>query len=237
MNFAKLTDQELRRYKNQITLGEIGSEGQEKIKNTKIIVIGAGGLGTVVLSQLCAIGAGQLGITDNDLVEEKNVHRQTLYGYSDLGKQKAIITKQKLERLNPDVILKVHNLCISLENIQDICHEYDLIIDATENYQSSLLIIDYCRKFQKPYIFGKSVHFIGSVATELPNIKNKHLIEYFKNGANENSISKSYICFMPGVIGSIVVLESLRIITKSHSKLTDRILKVDLNNYFFNIIE
>ena len=120
-----LTDIETRRYERHIILSEIGKEGQLKLKQAKILVVGAGGLGAPILLYLSAVGIGTIGIADNDLVSEQNLQRQILYGGSDLGKQKAIIAQQKLERRNPLLQYNIHNIFLKSENALEICKNYD----------------------------------------------------------------------------------------------------------------
>jgi len=150
-----LSNREERRYKNQIALTEIGQIGQEKLKKSKIAIIGSGGIGTSVAQNLVAMGIGTIGITDNDMVEESNIHRQTLYGTSDLGKQKAIISKQKLNELNAQTEINIHNLCISFANMDQTCNTYDLLVDASNTWETNSAVWNYCAQFNKPLVYGR----------------------------------------------------------------------------------
>jgi len=129
-----LSAQEIRRYSLQINNASLGVEGQEKIKQAKVLVVGAGGKGSSLMQIMAAVGVGMIGISDNFPVQEADLSRQHLYGSSDLGKQKAIISKQKLIQINHFVEYKLHNVCLSEQNINTICSNYDILIDATDNF-------------------------------------------------------------------------------------------------------
>jgi adenylyltransferase/sulfurtransferase len=135
-----LSEAEKRRYKRQIMLPEIGEVGQLKIKQSRVLVVGAGGLGAPVLQYLTAAGVGNLGIIDSDVVNEDNLHRQVLYGSHDLGRLKTIIARERLSTLNTFVKHEVYNLRLTASNAADLISRYDLVIDATDNFQTRQLL-------------------------------------------------------------------------------------------------
>ena len=164
MGIINLSDREKRRYQRHIMLPEIGETGQKKLKQAKVLVIGAGGLGCPVLQYLAAAGVGTIGIVDNDLVQESNLQRQILYGRNDLGKLKAIIAKQRLMELNGLPEYKVLNTYLSKENALGILRDYDIVVDATDNFSSRYLISDACVIMGKPLVFGAIYKFEGQVS-------------------------------------------------------------------------
>jgi adenylyltransferase/sulfurtransferase len=157
MKSEVLSDKEIRIMTQQMQIPSVGLSGQEKIKNARILVIGAGGKGTAALQNLVAAGVGFIGITDNYLVEEASLPRQSLYGERDLGKQKAIISRQRLSEPGHSTIFELHNICLSETNILDILANYDVLLDATDNFPAHYLINDGAIIASKPFVFG-SVH-------------------------------------------------------------------------------
>jgi molybdopterin/thiamine biosynthesis adenylyltransferase len=148
-----LNHRELRIFKHQIDLQFVGLEGQEKIKKSKVLIAGAGGRGTFVLQNLVASGIGSVGICDNRIVEETSLPRQSLYGHGDLGKQKAIISKQRIFDNNHITQVEVHNIYLSEDNIIPILSSYDLIADATDNYEAHAAIDKAAQEANIPVVF------------------------------------------------------------------------------------
>ena len=144
MEHEILTPREKRRYSKQIMIREIGITGQEKLKNSRVLVIGAGGLGCSVLQYLTVAGIGKIGIAEFDMVDESNLQRQVLYGSNDVGKLKSIIAKNRLEHLNSLVEIEVFNLRIDSSNSLKIIEDFDIIVDATDNFEARYIINDSC---------------------------------------------------------------------------------------------
>lgn len=222
-----LTIREKSRYKNQILLNEIGTKGQEKLKNASVVVIGAGGLGTVTLQQLSASGVGHLGIADNDMVEESNIHRQTLYGSADLGKQKAIIVKQKLSAQHPYIDYKVHNLCISMNNIETICENYDIVVDATDYVESNKLIDEHCKLMKKPVVYGKINGYTGKVSVF--HYRNGYSLSMMKNRPLENK-NNGFLSLVASIIGGFMTFQAIKIIVGIENVLDGKVLEIDTFN-------
>lgn len=163
MKSVILSEREARRFAEQMKLPSVGLKGQEKLKKAKVLVIGSGGKGTALLQNLTAAGIGTIGISDNFTVEEAFLPRQSLYGDQDIGKQKAIISKQKLARISEMVHIKLHNICLSEENILQIMKDYDLIADATDNFAAHYLINDAAIMLDKAVVFGTVFHRQGMI--------------------------------------------------------------------------
>ncbi|HSI90954.1 MAG TPA: HesA/MoeB/ThiF family protein, partial [Adhaeribacter sp.] len=148
-----LQKEELKRYDRHLILPEIGLEGQVKLKNAKVLVVGAGGLGCPVLQYLAAAGVGTLGILDFDVVEESNLQRQILFGMPDLGRKKAEAAAEKLALLNPFIRLQVFNERFQSENAEGLLSDFDLIIDGSDNFPTRYLVNDVCVALGKPLVF------------------------------------------------------------------------------------
>lgn len=152
------------RYSRQILLPGFGEDGQHKLSQSKVLVIGAGGLGCPVLQYLTAAGAGTIGIADDDVVSLSNLHRQILYGIDDIGQPKANTAAKKLSGQNVDVQFEVIETRITNANAWDIISRYDLVIDGSDNFSTRYLANDVCVLLKKPLIYGSIFRFEGQVA-------------------------------------------------------------------------
>lgn len=159
-----LSSEEQRRYSRQVVIPQFAEEGQESLKNAKVLCIGAGGLGSPCLLYLAAAGVGTLGVVDFDMVDETNLHRQILFGQSDIGKRKVDVVKDKLIETNPNVQIKTYPVRLDTSNVMQIFSEYDIIIDATDNFATRYLINDAAVLLNKPYVWGSVNRFDGQVA-------------------------------------------------------------------------
>jgi adenylyltransferase/sulfurtransferase len=159
-----LSAQQARRYSRQIVIPQIQASGQERIGNAKVLCIGAGGLGSPALMYLAAAGVGTIGIVDFDTVDETNLHRQVLYGNSDIGKKKVDVAKSKIEESNPLVSVTTYPVRINPSNVLEIMAGYDIVIDATDNFATRYLINDAAVLLNKPYVWGSVNRFDGQAA-------------------------------------------------------------------------
>ena len=159
-----LSAQQARRYSRQIVIPQIQASGQERIRNAKVLCIGAGGLGSPALMYLAAAGVGTIGIVDFDTVDETNLHRQVLYGQSDIGKKKVDVAKSKIEESNPLVSVTTYPVRVNPSNVLEIMAGYDIVIDATDNFATRYLINDAAVLLNKPYVWGSVNRFDGQAA-------------------------------------------------------------------------
>jgi len=159
-----LSAQQARRYSRQIVIPQFQASGQERIRNAKVLCIGAGGLGSPALIYLAAAGVGTIGIVDFDTVDESNLHRQVLYGQSDIGKKKVDIARSKIQESNPLVEVNVYPVRINPSNVFKIMADYDIVIDATDNFATRYLINDAAVLLKKPYVWGSVNRFDGQAA-------------------------------------------------------------------------
>ena len=159
-----LSAQQARRYSRQIVIPQIQASGQERIRNAKVLCIGAGGLGSPALMYLAAAGVGTIGIVDFDTVDETNLHRQVLYGQSDIGKKKVDVAKSKIEESNPLVSVTTYPVRVNPSNVLEVMAGYDIVIDATDNFATRYLINDAAVLLNKPYVWGSVNRFDGQAA-------------------------------------------------------------------------
>jgi sulfur-carrier protein adenylyltransferase/sulfurtransferase len=160
----ELTQEEVRRYSRHLIIPDVGMTGQKRLKNAKVLVIGAGGLGSPALLYLAAAGVGTLGIAEFDEVDESNLQRQIIHGQSDIGKPKAISAKESLAETNPLVNVVVHNERLDNDNVMEIFADYDLIVDGTDNFATRYLVNDAAVLLGKPYVWGSIYRFDGQAS-------------------------------------------------------------------------
>ncbi len=164
----RLDDEKIERYSRQILLPEVGGKGQEKLLAAKVLVIGAGGLGSPVASYLAGAGVGTLGIVDSDSVELSNLHRQMIYSSDDIGKKKAVAAQARLERVNPDIKVVPYVLRLTAENIMEVIKEYDIVADGSDNFPTRYLVNDACVLAKKTLVFGAFFRYEGQAMVVKP---------------------------------------------------------------------
>lgn len=164
----KLREEQIERYSRQIILPNIGGKGQERILNSKVLIVGAGGLGSPCALYLAAAGVGRLGIVDSDVVELNNLQRQILHSISTVGKPKVESARERLSALNTDVEVVTYKLRLTSENILDIIKDYDIIVDGSDNFPTRYLVNDACVLSGKPLSHGGIFRFDGQAITILP---------------------------------------------------------------------
>jgi len=231
---------ELKRYNRHIIMPEIGLKGQEKLKNAKVLVIGAGGLGCPVLQYLTAAGVGTLGVCDFDYVDESNLQRQILFADTDIGKPKARAAAEKLRLQNPYISIIEHNFKLDKSNAIALFQKYDIIIDGSDNFPTRFLVNDACVIAGKPLVFGAIYKFEGQVSVF--NYQNgptyRCLIPEQPDSSEMLSCSQiGVIGVLPGIIGSYQASEAIKIITGVGEPLSGKILLVDTLAASHNTIE
>jgi molybdopterin/thiamine biosynthesis adenylyltransferase len=231
-----LSKKEIRRYNVQITNPQIGLTGQEKLKGSKVLVIGAGGKGASILQNLSLIGIGKIGICDNSFIEERDLNRQHLFGNIDLGKHKAITAKQKLQEINHLINFEVHNVFFEEKNVDFLCQNYDLLIDATDKLQAHCLISDTAIKLNKPLIYTSIIEFVGHISVfnykDGPSFRD--ISPEFTKMSNSETV-KGLLCqaTIISVVGAIVANESIKVILGIDTQLKSNILTINALEYSF----
>ncbi|MCZ7435279.1 adenylyltransferase/sulfurtransferase MoeZ [Micromonospora sp. WMMC241] len=161
---AELTVDEIRRYSRHLIIPDVGVEGQKRLKNARVLCVGAGGLGSPALMYLAAAGVGTLGIIDFDTVDESNLQRQIIHGVSDVGRSKAESAAATIREINPLVHVEIHNTALDRENVKDIFSRYDLIVDGTDNFATRYMVNDAAVLLGKPYVWGSIYRFDGQAS-------------------------------------------------------------------------
>ena len=220
---------------------EIGLEGQEKLKKAKVLVVGAGGLGCPVLQYLAAAGIGKIGIVEFDKVDESNLQRQVLYGSLDVGKLKAIIAKNWLEHLNSLVEIEIFNLKLDVTNAIGIIKQFDLVVDATDNYEVRYVINDSCIILDKPMVHGAIFKFEGQVSVFNfnggPTYRCFNPYDQTTKYKNPRPEDVGLIGVLPGITGTIMANEVIKIITETGIVLSGKLLIFNILNYSFHTIK
>ncbi len=217
---------EFKRFEKQIILKKIGISGQKKIKNTKVLIIGIGGLGSPLLIYLASLGIANIGIVDFDRVELSNLHRQILFNSEDLGRYKVTQAKLKIKKIYKNVKIKTFNRKISLINVQSILNGYDIICDGTDNFSTRYIINDFCKKNKKILISAAISKFEGQIF-KFNFKKNGPCFRCFmpEKPLNENNCETEGI-FPPvaGVLGSFQANEVVKTILKLRDDLDNNLL-------------
>lgn len=222
------------RYDRHIILSEIGEEGQTKISKSKVLVVGAGGLGCPILQYLAAAGVGHIGIIDFDVVELSNLQRQVLFGSASLGKNKAIAAKERLQDLNCDISVTSYPEALTYQNALPVFKQYDIIVDGSDNFETRYLVNDACLIANKPLVFGAIYKFEGQVAVF--NYKNGPSYRcLFPNAPQKDTVPNcsdiGVLGVLPGIIGSMQANEVLKLILNLGNLLSGKLLCYNaLNN-------
>ena len=233
-----LNKKEIERFSRQIILKNIGSLGQKKIKEAKVLIIGVGGLGCSVAEFLTRAGVGKIGIIDNDLVNLSNVHRQSLYDVGDINKSKVMCAKNKLNKINPKISIRTYNVKLNNTNAAKLIKNYEYIVDGSDNFKTKFLINDNSLKLKKFLVVGAISKFDGHLFTY--NFKNKKtpcLRCFFQEDKISDDILnceyEGVIGTVAGIIGTFQANEVLKQILNIGQNLNKKILILDLLNLNF----
>ncbi len=222
----------MERYKRQINLPQVGIDGQQKLKNTKVLVIGAGGLGNAILPYLSAAGIGTIGIIDGDRVEKSNLQRQVLFSENSIGKSKVEIAASHLRPLNSEIEINIYNQFLHAKNAVSILENYDVIVDATDTVSIRYLINDACMLAGKPFVYGSVYRFEGQVSVF--NYKNGPTYRCLFKKKTTNVINceeAGVLGTTVGIIGMLQANEVMKIILETGDVLSGKLLLYNtLNN-------
>ena len=232
---SDLSSEDLDRYSRQVMLEEIGYEGQLKLRNAKVCVVGLGGLGNPITTRLAAMGVGKLRIVDRDVIELSNLHRQTMFGESDVGKIKVEVAARKLQNLNTDVKIEPLPISVNDYTAQDVVEGCDVVIDGLDSVNARYSLNKACVKNDIPFVTGAAVGMSGQVFTIIP--KESACYHCMFPALDEDSMPT---CSIEGVhpsilsiIAGIEISEAVKVITGKKPSLANRILQVDLDNLDF----
>jgi sulfur-carrier protein adenylyltransferase/sulfurtransferase len=227
---AELTVDEVRRYSRHLIIPDVGMTGQKRLKNAKVLVVGAGGLGSPALMYLAAAGVGTLGIVDFDVVDESNLQRQIIHGVSDLGRLKAESARDSILEINPHVEVVLHTERLESDNALRLFAPYDLILDGTDNFATRYLVNDACVLLGKPYVWGSIFRFEGQVSVFWdeygPNYRDLYP-EPPPPGMVPSCAEGGVLGVLCASIGSVMVTEAIKLITGIGEPLIGRLMVYD----------
>src|SRR5882757_8935017 len=231
---AELTKQEVERYSRHLIIPDVGVAGQKRLKNAKVLVVGAGGLGSPALLYLAAAGVGTLGIVEFDVVDESNLQRQVIHGQSDVGRPKAESARDSIAEINPFVKVNLHQTHLNSENALDIFRDYDLILDGTDNFATRYLVNDAAVLLGKPYVWGSIFRFEGQASVfwdDAPNGQGLNYRDLYPEppppGMVPSCAEGGVLGVLCASIGSIMVTEAIKLITGIGETLLGRLMVYD----------
>ncbi len=241
----QLNPSELARYARHFALPDFGMEAQLKLKASKVLVVGAGGLGSPVLLYLAAAGIGQIGIIDYDEVDETNLQRQVLYGMPDIGQSKAATAKKRLQELNPHINITTYEVALTSENALDIINSYDVVADGTDNFPTRYLVNDACVLCGKVNVYASIFRYEGQVSVF------NYLHESGERGPNYRDLFPSppppgmvpncaeggVLGVLPGIIGSLQANEVIKVLTGVGEPLSGRLFLFDAASFMTRVLK
>ena len=237
---ADLSIDEVRRYSRHLIIPEIAMAGQKRLKNAKVLCVGAGGLGSPALMYLAAAGVGTLGIVEFDTVDESNLQRQIIHGQSDIGRSKAESARDSVKEINPLVNVIVHETRLDNDNVLDIFAQYDLIVDGTDNFATRYLVNDAAVLLHKPYVWGSIYRFDGQVSVFWddygPNYRDLYPVPP-PPGMVPSCAEGGVLGVLCACIGSAMVNEAIKLITGVGTTLLGRLLVFDALEMEWNEIK
>ena len=239
---SKLNKNQLEKYSRQIILKNIGILGQKKISNSKVLIVGIGGLGCPVAEFLTRSGIGVIGIVDHDLVSLSNIHRQSLYDEKDLDKSKVKVAQKKLKKINSKTKVKTYNFKLDRKNFIKIIKNYDYIVDGTDNFETKFLINDICIKYKKILVTGAISKFAGHIFSfNFKNKKNPCLRCFYQEETIADDVLnceyEGILGTVAGIIGTMQANEILKNILNIGKNLNGLILIIDLLNINFRKVK
>ncbi|MCK5699938.1 MAG: molybdopterin-synthase adenylyltransferase MoeB [Cyclobacteriaceae bacterium] len=229
------SNEEIARYSRHLILPEFNIAGQRKLKNSKVLVIGAGGLGCPMLLYLTAAGVGTIGIVDFDVVDKSNLQRQVLFTVDDVGKSKASTAANRLSKLNPEINLKIFDTKLTSENALDIIKEYDLVADGTDNFPTRYLVNDACVLLKKPNVHGSIFRFEGQVSVFNYQFNDGSTGPQYRDifpsppppGLAPSCAEGGVLGVLPGIIGSFQASEIIKVLAGKGDPLVGKLFILD----------
>lgn len=216
MNTNTLNDKDLSRYHRQMILPDFGMEAQSKLKNARILVIGAGGLAAPILKYLCSTGIGCIGLMDGDIVEVSNLQRQIMYDECDKGQFKVEVSARKLKEQNPSISIDYFNYRLTSENAVDLFQQYDLIIDACDNFETRYIICEATQKANKTWIYASVFEYGGQISVFNYKTKTQYR-DLYPEAPDQIPLTDGktigVLPPVPGLIGMLQTTEAIKIIT------------------------
>ena len=216
------------RYERQIILPEIGEEGQKRLAKSRVLIVGAGGLGSPIALYLAGAGVGTIGLIDDDVVSVSNLQRQVLYDEGQVGKPKALCAQQRLRALNSEISVLAYNERLNETNAMRLISEYDIVVDGTDNFETRLLISDVCQKLNKPYVYAAIGGLEGQVAILCKGSATYRTLFPELPSPSDTQTGKEVVGVTPAVVGSVAASQVLQLICGYGEPLIDRLWSIDL---------
>lgn len=219
----------LRRYSRHLLIPEVGLAGQERLLRSRVLVVGAGGLGSPVLAYLAAAGVGRIGIVDDDVVDETNLQRQVLFSQADIGRAKSAVAAQRIVALNPQVAVDAYPVRFAASNARDLVRPYDVVVDATDTFGSRYLVNDAARLENKPDVYGSIFRFDGQVSVFAPGGPCYRCLfpEAPPAGSVPTCAEGGVLGVLAGIVGTWQANEALKLLLGIGSPLAGRLLTID----------
>ena len=233
------TPAQLNRYSRHIIMPQVGGIGQRKLLEAKVLLLGAGGLGSPTALYLAAAGVGTIGIVDFDTVDLSNLQRQILHGTNDVGRSKVVSAMETLNDINPDVKVIPHDLHLTSENIMEVIDNYDIVVDGTDNFPTRYLVNDACYLAKKPNVHGSIFMFDGQVSVFAPG-KGCYRCLYPAPpppGMVPSCSEAGVFGVLPGIIGSLQAVETIKLILDLGEPLVNRLLIFDALTMEFRTVK
>lgn len=215
------------RYSRQTGLPEIGPQGQAKISRARVLIVGVGGLGSPISLYLAGAGVGHIGLVDDDVVSSSNLHRQVLYTTAETGQSKAAQAARRLTALNPEVEVTALAVRLTEDNAEEIVSNYDIVVDGCDNYATRYIIDDVCRRQGKPYVYGAVCGFEGQASVFHATPSSLGYRKLYPTPPPPPA-SKALVGMTPGVVGSILAHETLKLICGYGPTLDGRLWTINL---------
>ena len=237
---AELTVDEVRRYSRHLIIPDVGMDGQKRLKNAKVLAVGAGGLGSPTLMYLAAAGVGTIGVVEFDEVDESNLQRQIIHGQSDIGRPKAESAAASIREINPYVDVRLHETRLTSDNALDIFRDYDLIVDGTDNFATRYLVNDACVLLGKPYVWGSIYRFDGQASVFWAENGPCYRCLYPEPpppGMVPSCAEGGVLGVLCATIGSIQTTEAIKLLTGIGEPLVGRLMVYDALEMSFRSIK
>ena len=234
-----LTAEQVNRYSRHILLQDVGGLGQEKLLNGSVLIIGTGGLGSPAALYLAAAGVGRIGLIDADMVDLSNLQRQVIHHTPDLGRPKVQSAKEKINQINPDVVVETYEELFMAHNAMDLVSKYDFILDGTDNFSAKFLINDACVLAKKPFSHAGILRFDGQTMTHIPGSASYRCV--FKEPPPKNAVptcaQAGVLGAVAGIMGTIQACETLRYLLGVGDLLTNQLLIMDAMSMQFRTVK
>jgi len=241
MSHFSFTEEQIERYSRHILLQEVGGEGQKKLMNSSVFMVGAGGLGSPALLYLAAAGIGRIGVADGDVVDLSNLQRQIIHGTSDVGRSKVLSAEEAIREINPECEVFVFSERLTAENIRSMIRGYDVVLDGSDNFPTRFLVADCCRFLNIPLVSAAVLRFEGQLMTILPGEGNPCYRCLFPEppppGMVPSCQEAGVLGAVVGVMGTLQTVEALKILLGIGNIMSHHILIYDALEYSFTTMK